>query len=521
MPFCNNNNSHRMKMDREIKRHDTLHIIWKRRKSGHAFTKEDSKIALRYINKLNLPCRPPHSEPSIAPSASELLTTEAKSTVNMRVHHFLSLDERQIVGSKDDLLADGDFVTAMRMLKSTNVCCVSCDNGLTAISCKSDSCDERMVVRSRGDNQQYCNSCRCKKYHAPKAASRNEQNREARTAPGSKTPYNKLSHDERKERHQRTRNEKKRHSTRIQKLADNLAMQIDMLNNEEVRDNDATPSQENEDSSESESFLSNVKEMLNELLRKKDRRELKDTLHKMLLTAMQAMIDNEKTKTPNAKTKTPDDTVDMDDVAAMVDCVVENMENMSKSVSGKGRQCRFSPTTLALATAVYNVSPAAYREMQANSTLNLPGERHMRRVKAETKVKDDQTTKPYLTVKASMKARNIEKFEGLLQCDEMKLLHGMAWNTQTGDAVGLVDDMLDINALIRRIFSDDGHTVEAAVYVNQWQYVAITDDGVEYFLLEHFFNDGSLTGETLLNQLEHVIKMCEEVNMKVSGLVSC
>ena len=153
--------------------------------------------------------------------------------------------------------------------------------------------------------------------------------------------------------------------------------------------------------------------------------------------------------------------------------------------------------------------------MKANSTMHLPGERHMQRVKAETKVKDGQTTKPYLTVKAMMKARKIEKFEGLLQCDEMKLLHGMAWNTQTGDAVGLADDMLDINSVIRRVFSEDGHTV------NQWQFVAITGEGVEYFLLEHFFNDGSLTGETLLNQLEHVVKMCEEVNMKVSGLVSC
>jgi hypothetical protein len=159
--------------------------------------------------------------------------------------------------------------------------------------------------------------------------------------------------------------------------------------------------------------------------------------------------------------------------------------------------------------------------MKANSTIHLPGERHIQRVRAESKVKDGQTTKPYLVVKGIMKGRGVGTFEGLLQCDEMKLLHGVAWNTQTGDAVGLADDMLDINSMIRRVFSDDGHTVEAAVYVNLWQFVAITDDGVEYFLLEHFFNDGSLTGETLLNQLEHVVKMCEEVNMKVSGLVSC
>eukprot|EP00985_Skeletonema_marinoi_P033826 scaffold42281_cov277-Skeletonema_marinoi.AAC.2 len=282
-----------------------------------------------------------------------------------------------------------------------------------------------------------------------------------------------------------------------------------MVNNEEVRDKDAEDG--DGESSKGEEFISNVKDMLDNLLQEKGRKELRDTLKNILSAAMASLIEDDQSKQSNAK-------VDLEEVDVMVDHVVENMENMSKNVSGKGKQCRFSPTTLALATAVYNTSPSAYREMKANSTMHLPGERHMQRVKAETKVKDGQTTKPYLTVKAMMKARKIEKFEGLLRCDEMKLLHGMAWNTQTGDAVGLADDMLDINSVIRRVFSEDGHTVEAAVYVNQWQFVAITSEGVEYFLLEHFFNDGSLTGETLLNQLEHVVKMCEEVNMKVSGL---
>mmetsp|Transcript_21959 Transcript_21959/g.34430 ORF Transcript_21959/g.34430 Transcript_21959/m.34430 type:complete len:449 (+) Transcript_21959:355-1701(+) len=402
----------------------------------------------------------------------------------------------------------------MRMLKAADICCVPCDNGFTAMSCRSTQCDEIMVVRSRKDNRPCCKSCANKKHHAPIAEARNELNRKKRTAPDSKTPLSTLNADEMKLRTQNNRNEKKRNKKRIQQLVDKLTTEVVMVNNDELRDKDAHPNHDGKQSHSSKEFISNTKKMLHHLLKKDQRKELRGMLQKLLSTAMETMIENEKSKQPDAK-------IDMDEVNEMVSCVVENMENMSKSVSGKGKQVRFSPTTLALATAVYNTSPAAYREMKANSPMNLPSERHMRRVKAETKVKDGQTTKPYLTVKAMMKARGIEKYEGLLQCDEMKLLHGMKWNTQTGDAIGLADDMLDINSIIRRVFSEDGHTVEAAIYVNQWQYVAITDVGIEYFLVEHFYNDGSLTGETLLNQLEHVLKMCEEVNMKVSGLVSC
>ena len=75
----------------------------------------------------------------------------------------------------------------------------------------------------------------------------------------------------------------------------------------------------------------------------------------------------------------------------------------------------------------------------------------------------------------------------------MKLKHGVYWNTQTGEAVGLVNDMLDMDTLMTRLLSEEGNKVEAAVYVNQWQYVAFGTDGNETWACEHFFNNDSLT----------------------------
>ncbi len=153
-PFCNKNAARRMTMSREIKKHQVLQQVWNRRVKGMGFTKEDSKVALNFIDKLDLPNRPPH-EPSVIPSTAQQslsrdmdpsknvddIITTAKSTVNVLVNHYLSIEGHQIVGCKDDLLIDENFVTTMQMLRAANVYCVPCDNGSTAISCQSPSCN--------------------------------------------------------------------------------------------------------------------------------------------------------------------------------------------------------------------------------------------------------------------------------------------------------------------------------------------------------------------------------------------
>lgn len=116
-PFCDGIQKRRLAMSREIKKHDVLKKIWNRRVRGMGFTKGDSKVSLDYINKLALPSRHP-CDPSTTPSLSSATPqslprdqideaiTSAKSTVNMLMNRHLSIQERQIVGCKDDLLAD-------------------------------------------------------------------------------------------------------------------------------------------------------------------------------------------------------------------------------------------------------------------------------------------------------------------------------------------------------------------------------------------------------------------------------
>ena len=101
--------------------------------------------------------------------------------------------------------------------------------------------------------------------------------------------------------------------------------------------------------------------------------------------------------------------------------------------------------------------------------------------------------------------------------DEMKLKHGILWNSQTGEAVGLVDDMLDMNSQIQRLFLEEGYVVKPAVYINQWRYIAIQKDGTEGWMCGFFYNNGSLTGGTLLRQFDHVTMCCKSIGSHVYG----
>ena len=42
------------------------------------------------------------------------------------------------------------------------------------------------------------------------------------------------------------------------------------------------------------------------------------------------------------------------------------------------------------------------------------------------------------------------------------------WNMKTGEAVGLANDILDMDTTMKRILWNDGDNVEVAVYANQW-----------------------------------------------------
>ena len=84
-------------------------------------------------------------------------------------------------------------------------------------------------------------------------------------------------------------------------------------------------------------------------------------------------------------------------------------------------------------------------------------------------MRDGKKSVPYQQRKTTKKGRGRLKEKGYLQVDEMKLKHGVVFNSMTGEVIGLADDMLDLENIMTQILSEEGDTVEAAVYVNLWQ----------------------------------------------------
>ena len=100
----------------------------------------------------------------------------------------------------------------------------------------------------------------------------------------------------------------------------------------------------------------------------------------------------------------------------------------------------------------------------------------------------------------------------------MKLKHGVLWNSQTGKASGLAKDMLDLSSVLKRLLSEEGDEVKPAGSVNVWKCIVFGETKLEGWTVGFFFNDGSLTGDTLLRQFDYVTLLVESVNVRVHGL---
>ena len=81
--------------------------------------------------------------------------------------------------------------------------------------------------------------------------------------------------------------------------------------------------------------------------------------------------------------------------------------------------------------------------MRAISPQPLPCPRSLRKLKQVNKVRDGEDIKSYQLRGAGRGIDRSSEYRYLM-CDEMKLKHGVLWNSQSGEAVGLADDMLDM-----------------------------------------------------------------------------
>ena len=95
--------------------------------------------------------------------------------------------------------------------------------------------------------------------------------------------------------------------------------------------------------------------------------------------------------------------------------------------------------------------------------------------------------------------------------------HGVLWNSQTGKLTGLARDMLDLNSVLKMLLSEKGDKPKPAVYVNCWKVSIFTENGMEGRMVGFFFNDGSLTANTLLRQYNYVIICLKSINVHIFG----
>jgi hypothetical protein len=219
---------------------------------------------------------------------------------------------------------------------------------------------------------------------------------------------------------------------------------------------------------------------------------------------------------------------DEGDVSAIVNSLMEQMTNVSKKLHGKDKQCRLSHQrkfNFPMPYALWSQSASAYRTFRATSDKPMPCERTLQRVKQENRVKDGRDIKTYQLRQAARQFKDdkgnicLQDEYGILSVDhEMKLKQGIIWNSQTGEAYGLAEDMLDLQSILRRFFSEEGNVIKPAEYVNQWMYTSFTGGKLDRWMCSHFFNDGSLTGTTLHNQFNYVVWCCESIGSRVYGV---
>ena len=211
-----------------------------------------------------------------------------------------------------------------------------------------------------------------------------------------------------------------------------------------------------------------------------------------------------------------------EDVKEIVEQIMEQMSNEVKVLSGKATATSFSPKTYQISHALFSRSPAHYREFKALSAFHYPSISGHKKIKTANKVSAGRGTKAYemfLSGKIHKSEQDVPYF-GYVMYDELKVHEGVVWGTFDGISVGLASDMLDLRTVLHRLLSKDGDTVEKAKYVNQWMYIKLNASKHEKVMAGFWFNDGSITGDTIFNQFLNVLTSLESIGCRVLGIVS-
>lgn len=175
----------------------------------------------------------------------------------------------------------------------------------------------------------------------------------------------------------------------------------------------------------------------------------------------------------------------------------EQIKSFIAKATGKKNGVRYSAANVRLALEIWTRSKPAYRSLA--STLNLPHERTLQSIKSQNKVRQGLDPDRYIN---ALRRNTGEGGDCICMCDEVKIVAGLGWNTQTHELVGFqAMGGYDV-ARLANIFLDDSDEVvkkkdkdDLCVKVNQFKLVFLFS---KFTVLGEFFsNCGSLTAEEL------------------------
>lgn len=422
-----------------------------------------------------------------------------------------------------DLSDDEALKETMTVLNLRGIRSVDCGNGNKVFYCigaeeMEGQCGTVEAIRIQSNNSDLCQHCQQLSKQANRRDQRREENWDRRTDPTSTVNLSHLTTEEIQARGRRANNNRKVETRKLVKERLQRAFDLEIRPDDGSSDNDGSgnggagsvPADDPDD--QCHKFLHEIKEALQYSTAKERRPEFQKNVSKLLVELVKEGALGE-TRDPSFEFKESD-------AIELTDYIAEQLDNAVQKISGKSNQIRHGVLAYQLAYVDITTSKSSYREKKKLSPIAMPSEREMGRLKSISRTKDGDDKALYesrLRVKKDRSSDGQGFMEvGILMVDELKVKHGMVFNSSSMEPFGMADDDLDMKTVLREVLSGADMSAKPAQYVSQWRYKNLATN--EAWNCSYYFNDGSLTGETLFRQFKSVLLSCEMIDSRVYGV---
>ena len=188
---------------------------------------------------------------------------------------------------------------------------------------------------------------------------------------------------------------------------------------------------------------------------------------------------------------------------------------------GRPTAVSYIPSALGAAMNIHLRSPAAARQLREDSCLPQPCTRYMQSIKSRQEVTDGFCPAACIIQPTYREMVEDQKYGewGQIGMDEVKLTGGVVMSSTTNEITGISSDFFDISKIVKNLLDED--EIEKmntpTVYALQLSYRATTG---RVFNIMHFFSNGALSANKMLDYIFKCIMCCELVGSKVFGLIS-